>query len=122
MSYKTPVPGLCSRLPDVGMPARLQMHGTCQGCGALLIAVYRNQYLAQPFDGLADRPLPDCPLRLQMHATCLGMEAVAVAVAQENSLLETFDGTNNPSTVKLVPGGEVSKSSSTGCWSVSCSN
>lgn len=32
-----------------------------------------------------------------------------MAVAQENSLLETFDGTNNPSTVKLVPGGEVSQ-------------
>ena len=70
----------------------------------------------------ADRSLPDCPPRLQMHATCLGMEAVSVAVARENSLLETFDGTNNPSTVRLVPGGEVSKNASTMCWSVSCSS
>jgi hypothetical protein len=43
-----------------------------------------------------------------MHATCLGMEAVSVAVAKENFLLDTYDGTNNPSTVKLEPGGEVS--------------
>jgi hypothetical protein len=84
------------------------MHGTCLGFGALLITVSGNLSLAGTFGGYMLLICADTSLRLQMHATCLGMEAISVAVAQENSLLDTFDGQNNPTTVKLVPGGEVS--------------